>query len=74
MSAIEYKENQDFAIKIDNSNFFWGFSKHKNIKQLKVSKKKTRQDSQNLEISHRGKRILSFINNILFIKEENSRE
>ena len=38
LSIIEHKRDEDIAIKINSSHFFWGFEHHEDIKKVKIKK------------------------------------
>ena len=69
ISAIEYKHDEDLAIKIDHSNFYWGFDEHEEAKNVKIKKRKLQQFSENLEVSHTSKCFYLINSLICLIKE-----
>ena len=50
---VKHKEDQDIALKIDHSSFFWGFDKHKAVKD-KIDIRKVQKDHKIQEISHKS--------------------
>ena len=54
LSIIEHKRDEDIAIKINSSHFFWGFEHHEDIKKVKIKKN---HDQLNLDpqLSQRSK-------------------
>ena len=62
LSAIEFKEeNNNFSIKIDSSNFFWGFEQNEDIKKIKINKTKLEQLNKDFESYHTSKTFLFHI-------------
>ena len=61
LSAIEFKENNNVSIKIDSSNFFWGFEQNEDIKKTKINKTKLEQLNKDFESYHTSKTFSFYI-------------
>ena len=70
ISAIEYKNDEDLAIKIDRSSFYWGFDEHEEAKNKKINKRKLQQFAENLEASNASKYFYPNNSSIYLIKED----
>ena len=50
LSAIEYTQNEDIAINIQRSHYFWGFEEHKNLKKIKKNRRQDQESSMRSKI------------------------